>query len=102
MDESDFRYNIPERFAQENQDGKQVAVVSHRDTMSAIIRTLRHSSESGLNASLSPLDCRILLAVLSNPGVRTTKLIDKMKDQIVDIAESAIQDVADGIRRNLK
>lgn len=71
--------------------------------MAAIIRTLKHSSESGLNASLSPLDCRILLSVISSaPKPKTVGILDRMSDTISEIAESAIKDIANGIRKDLE
>lgn len=70
--------------------------------MAAIIRTLRHSSESGLNASLSPLDCRILLSVISTPKSKTAGILDRMTDTLSEMAESAMRDIADGIRKELE
>lgn len=74
----------------------------NRKTIQAIIRTLSASVESGLNASLTPGDCREILKLIyqaarQNPrGDQTSFVFEKMKGVVRDFAEGVLDDLLDG------
>lgn len=85
--------------------------MSQRD-FSALLNTLQQSCQSGLNASLTPADCKILLLYIGQThrnfmearGVRQrprafSKIIDEMIDTFKGVAEDAILRTLDDLRK---
>lgn len=68
----------------------------HRNELQAILETLQASVNTGLNATLSPKDCRLLLAFLRSPrskGGTVDRILQKMTDTLTEVAEQALEDL---------
>ncbi|MCK4785542.1 MAG: hypothetical protein KAV87_17445 [Desulfobacteraceae bacterium] len=71
--------------------------------LEAIIRTLAASVENGLNASLSPADCKVILTCLFDSlplrpmrANRTSVSMGRMKSFLRDFADGVLDDLVDG------
>lgn len=63
-----------------------------RNEFQAILETLAESVKSGLNASLSPKDCKMLLAyIFSPPG--TPRPVDRIIDKLTTVVENVLDDL---------
>jgi hypothetical protein len=77
--------------------------LEHQKTMAAIFETLRSSISSGLNASLTPDDCRELLrmfamirmgaTIQSTPAPAPRSPVEKIVEGVADIAHGVIEDL---------
>ena len=84
---------------------------NEKETMAAIFETLRSSIESGLNASLTPDDCRALLRMFAMMNMRATiqttpapqfvrgkTPVEKIVEGVSDLAHQVIEDIAGDIK----
>jgi hypothetical protein len=75
--------------------GKELGTV-HRNELQAILETLSTSVNTGLNATVTPRDCQILLAFLRLPrpkGETVDRLLNLMTDNLTEIAMQALEDL---------
>lgn len=70
--------------------------------LEAIIRTLAASVENGLNASLSPADCKVILTCLFDSlplrpmrSNRTSASMGRMKTFLREFADGVLDDLVD-------
>jgi hypothetical protein len=66
--------------------------------LQSILGTLEESVKRGLNAVLSPAECRTLLSTLKSPNLRHSngamdRIMRKMTDTLEDAAIKAIEDL---------
>lgn len=86
---------------------------NEKEKMAAIFETLRSSIESGLNASLTPDDCRALLRMFAMMNMRATiqttpapgpqfvrgkTPVEKIVEGVSDLAHKVIEDIAGDIK----
>lgn len=71
------------------------------DALLAIMRTLAASVKSGLNASLTPHDCRILLAVMMQRYGKQKKgsVASKIINAFGSILEDSLDDIINDFRK---
>jgi hypothetical protein len=80
-------------------------LTTQQKTLAAIFETLRSSIKSGLNASLTPDDCRELLRMFAMMNMRTTiqstpapapaprSPVEKIVEGVADLAHGVIEDL---------
>lgn len=76
--------------------------MSSNKRVNAIMSSLRMSVKSGLNASLTPEDCGILLALFSRyklPQRPPIKQLDTLLDKLTNLASEAIDAIGDDIQK---
>lgn len=85
---------------------------NEKEKMAAIFETLRSSIESGLNASLTPDDCRALLRMFAMIRMQATiqstpapaasprgqTPVEKIVSGVADLAHKVIEDIAGDIK----
>ena len=77
--------------------------IMDRTQLRKIMRLLATSVNTGLNASLTPSDCRFLLMliskeVLGQPGT-TEEHVSRLIDHFTDLAHNTILAISDEIRK---
>jgi hypothetical protein len=74
--------------------GKELGTV-HRNELKAILETLYASVNTGLNATLTPRDCQLLLSFfrLPRPCGTVDRLLNLMTDNLTEIARQALEDL---------
>lgn len=60
----------------------------------AVIRMLQKSIQLGLNASLTPTDCRILLDLIGAPYQKKGRIIDRLTDLFLDSVEGFTEEIS--------
>lgn len=68
----------------------------HRNELQAILETLEASVKKGLNASLTPRDCFLLLTYMRSPRPKTgavDKILQDMTETLTDVARAAIKEL---------
>lgn len=75
--------------------------MSTRSKTSALLNTLFTSVKTGLNASLTPEDCKLILSLLEPKSIdrpsSVNQLLDEMYYNITHAARTAIENMTDDI-----
>jgi len=85
-----------------NDTRKQNPHMTDKRKIRALLSVLSESARSGIHASLSPEDCRILLSMLCPPRQRSAKsddIINDMQDRLIDYTRDVFDEFFSGFTK---